>query len=148
VIVIVLGLRWSELVVMMPHGVPACVLRALRSLVRRVSGCVCPSTCTRSDRHALAVVCDRCVYAAGIVLVRNYASSMDVCYAVCVQLGDGTNTNRNTPPSSDVLTGVAALAAWGAHTCALMATGGVRCWGMNDNGQASHPFTIVLCARC
>jgi hypothetical protein len=27
---------------------------------------------------------------------------------VCVQLGDGSNTDRNTPPSSNVLTGVAA----------------------------------------
>ncbi len=54
-----------------------------------------------------------------------------------VQLGDGTNNDRNTPPSTDVLTGVAAVTAGGRHTCALMTTGGVRCWGRNDLGQVS-----------
>ena len=54
-----------------------------------------------------------------------------------MQLGDGTNTDRKTPPSTDVLTSVAAIAAGGYHTCALTASGGVRCWGQNIEGQAS-----------
>jgi hypothetical protein len=53
------------------------------------------------------------------------------------QLGDGSNTNLNTPPSTDVLIGVAAITAQAGHTCALMTTGGVRCWGYNVNGQVS-----------
>ena len=32
-------------------------------------------------------------------------------------------------------TGVVALATSGAHGCALMAAGAVRCWGANDHGQ-------------
>jgi alpha-tubulin suppressor-like RCC1 family protein len=55
------------------------------------------------------------------------------------QLGDGTTTDRDTPPSTDVLTGVQAMAAGSTakmgYTCALMVSGGVRCWGSNYGGQ-------------
>ena len=57
---------------------------------------------------------------------------------VCAQLGDGSNIDRNTPTSSSVLTGVAAITAGHAHTCALTTAGGVRCWGDNEYGQARH----------
>jgi len=40
-----------------------------------------------------------------------------------------------SPPPSDTLTGVQAIAVGGRHTCALMDTGGVRCWGDNTYGQ-------------
>jgi alpha-tubulin suppressor-like RCC1 family protein len=43
--------------------------------------------------------------------------------------------DRPAPPSSDVLTGVKAIAAGGTHTCALTTAGGVRCWGGNVIGQ-------------
>jgi alpha-tubulin suppressor-like RCC1 family protein len=68
------------------------------------------------------------------------------------QLGDGTTTGRLTPPSSDLLTGVQAIAAAGVynvqstvaggHTCALMMTGSVRCWGWNYFGQLGDGTTI------
>jgi alpha-tubulin suppressor-like RCC1 family protein len=51
------------------------------------------------------------------------------------QLGDGTTTSRTTPPATDVLDGVQAIAAGGSHTCALMTSGGVQCWGSNYYGQ-------------
>jgi alpha-tubulin suppressor-like RCC1 family protein len=51
------------------------------------------------------------------------------------QLGDGTTTSRSTPPASDVLTGVQAIAMGFMHTCVLMTSGGVRCWGSNQYGQ-------------
>ncbi len=60
----------------------------------------------------------------------------------CVQLGDGTATGRNTP-SADVLTSVAAVTAGNFHTCALTTYGGVRCWGFNDEGQASAVHACV-----
>jgi alpha-tubulin suppressor-like RCC1 family protein len=51
------------------------------------------------------------------------------------QLGDGTTTDRLTPPPSDVLDSVQAIAAGAAHTCALMQNSGVRCWGRNIENE-------------
>jgi len=54
-------------------------------------------------------------------------------------LGDGTATDRTTPvdvvDGSGPLSGVAAISTGLQHTCALMASGGVKCWGWNEYGQ-------------
>jgi alpha-tubulin suppressor-like RCC1 family protein len=61
------------------------------------------------------------------------------------RLGDGTTIDRSTPTNViGMFTGVAAIRAndaGGAHTCALMIGGGVKCWGNNEDGQLGDGTT-------
>lgn len=62
------------------------------------------------------------------------------------QLGTGgTGGQVDVPPASGIagLSGVAALAAFGDTTCALVG-GAVRCWGDNATGQASPGGAAVV----
>jgi alpha-tubulin suppressor-like RCC1 family protein len=55
------------------------------------------------------------------------------------QLGDGTTAARNKPGDVAGLTaGVVSIAAGVSHTCALLESGSVRCWGLNDHGQLGN----------
>ncbi len=52
------------------------------------------------------------------------------------QLGDGTTQGRLTPVNVVGLqSGVQAIEVGSSHSCAVMAGGGVKCWGKNDVGQ-------------
>jgi alpha-tubulin suppressor-like RCC1 family protein len=61
------------------------------------------------------------------------------------RLGDGTTTDRSTPANViGLFTGVAAIRAndaGGAHTCALMVSGGLKCWGRNESGELGDGTT-------
>ncbi|MEZ5463469.1 RCC1 domain-containing protein [Dokdonella sp.] len=59
------------------------------------------------------------------------------------QLGDGTQTARAAPV--DVIglgSDVRQIATANAHSCALTATGGVKCWGSNDTGTLGNGTTV------
>ena len=52
------------------------------------------------------------------------------------QLGDGTNSDSNTPVAVTGLgSGIAAVSARDEGTCAVTTAGGVQCWGRNQFGQ-------------
>ena len=52
------------------------------------------------------------------------------------QLGDGTTTPRESPVAVSGLTaGVVAVGVGAWHTCALLASGVVECWGANVDGE-------------
>jgi alpha-tubulin suppressor-like RCC1 family protein len=67
------------------------------------------------------------------------------------QLGDGSTTQRTNPVGTKVsaaaaLTGATAIAAGGAHTCAIVGAGSaarVRCWGSDATGQLGNTATGV-----
>lgn len=59
------------------------------------------------------------------------------------QLGDGSSGNLRST-AIDVVglgSGVTAIAVGGQHTCALMESGSVKCWGANDSGQLGDGST-------
>ncbi len=52
------------------------------------------------------------------------------------QLGDATNISRTVPVKVNGLpSGVAAIGAGNAHSCAVTDTGAVKCWGNNGGGR-------------
>src|SRR5204862_3993916 len=52
------------------------------------------------------------------------------------QLGNGTTTNSSVPVGVAGITGAVGITAgWWHHSCALLAGGTVRCWGLNQWGQ-------------
>ena len=59
------------------------------------------------------------------------------------QIGDGTTVDRLAPVDVVGLSsGVTAISAGAYHTCVITNTGGVKCWGTNDQGELGDGTTI------
>ena len=68
--------------------------------------------------------------------VTRSGSAMCWGYNVAGQLGDGTSQTRLTPVGVNGLgSGVTSVVAGYYHSCAVMQTGGVKCWGYNGYGE-------------
>lgn len=75
-----------------------------------------------------------------------------------VQLGDGvTEPSRSAPVDvSGLSSGVKSIASCGSlwyHSCAVMCTGTVKCWGSNEFGQVmtfqyNGHMHLCACADC
>jgi alpha-tubulin suppressor-like RCC1 family protein len=59
-------------------------------------------------------------------------------------LGDGvTSLDNPNPSATDIVTDAVAITAFGFHTCALLSTGAVRCWGENYDGELGDGITMT-----
>ncbi|MFH1907304.1 MAG: hypothetical protein ABIL11_07985 [Chloroflexota bacterium] len=60
------------------------------------------------------------------------------------QLGNGTSEQSNRPVDVSGLTaGVTAITVGDSHACALMADGGIKCWGEGPLGNGTHEESPV-----
>jgi alpha-tubulin suppressor-like RCC1 family protein len=58
------------------------------------------------------------------------------------QLGDGTTTDHSIPTSLSTLTaGVTQIGLGSAHSCAILSSGGVKCWGENSSNELGDGTT-------
>ena len=60
------------------------------------------------------------------------------------ELGDSSNTNRTAPVDVTGLTsGVASIGSGSFHTCAVLESGAVKCWGSNGSGRLGDGTTTT-----
>ena len=83
---------------------------------------------TAGDSHTCAITADNFVFCWG----RNSSG----------QLGNGTWTDSAVPvPVSAGAEGALDISAGQSHTCVVLLTGGIRCWGAGGSGQLGNSST-------
>ncbi|MBN1439616.1 MAG: PD40 domain-containing protein [Anaerolineales bacterium] len=98
-----------------------------------------------SENRNLPAAVNRIGQVVAVALGSNHTCALARDIAACWgdnftgQLGDGTQTTH--PEPVPVAEDLIAIAAGGAHTCAVTAGGGVRCWGSNSAGQLGDGTT-------
>jgi alpha-tubulin suppressor-like RCC1 family protein len=63
------------------------------------------------------------------------------------ELGDGTTVSQSVPPAVNIASDVSdftAIAVSGSYSCALRSGGGVRCWGVNADGELGTGTTTPI----
>lgn len=98
---------------------------------------------TRSNRSTPAPVIELTTLITAIAAGGGHSCALDNAGSVWCwgdnvygQLGNGTRTDSPVPVAVARLSGPAAAVGTGEfHSCALMAGGGVECWGWNDEAQ-------------
>jgi alpha-tubulin suppressor-like RCC1 family protein len=84
------------------------------------------------DLHTCALL------ASGNVRCWGFGGSGRLGYGNQNNLGDGAGETPATLPNVDVGGTAIQIAAGGSHTCALLAGGAVRCWGLGSSGQLGY----------
>ncbi len=110
---------------------------------------ISPASPIVADMNETAVGSDNLSAQASITAGRNHTCALLATGAVKCwghnasgQLGDGTTTDRLTPTAATGLaSGVTAITTGRNHTCALLATGAVACWGYNPDGRLGDGST-------
>lgn len=54
------------------------------------------------------------------------------------QLGNGTNTQSNSPITVSAMSGATKVATGANHSCAVLASGAAKCWGFNGSGGVGY----------
>ena len=107
--------------------------RRVFSVFLRVSlSCLLAASCADASSHPLRVSCGVAHSCAALAsgVVRCWGDNRDG------QLGDGSSrANSSAPTSVTGISDATDVRAGAHHTCALLSTGAVRCWGRNDHGQ-------------
>jgi alpha-tubulin suppressor-like RCC1 family protein len=89
----------------------------------------------------------------GTVRCWGNGSSGQLGYGNCIEISSGKETEEpcaigddETPASAGSidLREVQQITAGGAHTCALLMSGSVRCWGAAQSGQLGYGSTEVI----
>jgi alpha-tubulin suppressor-like RCC1 family protein len=63
-------------------------------------------------------------------------------------LGSGVDWTHTPTVVPGLSSGVVAVSLGSSHTCALLSSGGIRCWGYNDYGQVGNGWTSFSGTYC